>query len=101
MAILISGNSYFGALLLSANNLQTRYVFIFFFFALMQKRNKKNQGKTSQPLVGTRFCLASASPCVASHFLLFIFLRDTLVSVTFRFLAGVLALFIQVYRCEI
>jgi len=72
-------------------------IFIFFFFALTQKRNKKSQGKAQS----LRVSLPSrASPSVTAYFLPFGLLRDTLDSFTFRFSAGALAQFIRTYRCE-
>jgi len=73
-------------------------IFIFFFFGLTQKRNKKSQGKARSLRASLPSC---ASPGATAYVLLFGLLRDTLVSVTFRFSAGALAQFIRAYRCEI
>ncbi len=62
------------------------------------KRTKKAKAKPDR---SARFRLPTPPHVQRRTFLPFGWLRDTLVSVTFRFLAGVLAQFMQAYRCEI
>jgi hypothetical protein len=55
-------------LLAASSPKSTRFGLKFFFFALMQKRSKKNQGKTRSLRA---FLPSPASPAVTAHFFAF------------------------------
>ncbi len=71
---------------------------VFFCFGVTPKKN----AKANHAMALLRACLpAWAYPVATAYFLPFGLLPDTLISVTFLFLAGYLAQFILTYRCEL